>query len=116
MGRLAQCVGTRTKSGNRNIFFIKRNQVPSGRKIIYTNPVCDYLPLNDDSYYVQLTVGGERLPYPSDIGYPAAYLLEARIIFNSVILTPGSRFICADIKEYFLCSPMERFEYIKTHF
>jgi hypothetical protein len=98
------------KSGNENIFFILRRQVPQGRKVTYANPVCNYCP------HVHLTVGGDKLPYASDAGTPAASLLEAKILFNSIISTPGARFAAADIKDYFLCSPMEIFEYIKIPF
>ena len=61
-------------------------------------------------------VGAERLPYPSDVCSPTASLLEEKIFFNSLIYSPGSHFICADIKDYFLCSPMEHYEYIKIPF
>ena len=42
IGRLAQGVGTRMLSGNNNLFFIHRHQVPRGKKVTYANPVCDY--------------------------------------------------------------------------
>ena len=58
-------------------------------------------------------VGGDRLPWPSDDGAPTASPLEAKIFFNSVMFTPGSWFICADTKDYFICSPMQRYEYAK---
>ena len=85
-------------------------------KITYANLVFDYLPHKDNPYRVRLTIGGDRLPYPSDSGAPAAALLEANIIFNVVIFTPGCQFICVDIKDYFPCSPMEPFKYIKISF
>ena len=83
---------------------------------MYDNPVCEYHSRKDDTYRISLTISGDNIPYPSDSGYPAATLLEAKIIFNSVISTPGSQFICADIKDYFLFSPMEWFKYIKIPF
>jgi hypothetical protein len=101
------------KTGNENIFYIQRSQIPKGRKVTYANAVCDYRPLKDDPYQVRLTVGGDRLPYPADAGAPAATILEAKLLFNSVISTPQAKFMTADIKDYFLCTPMERFEYIK---
>ena len=113
MGRLAQGVGTRMPDGNENIFFIKKNQVPANKKVTYANPVCDFRPLKDDPYRVRLTVGGDRLPYAHDSSSPAASLLDAKLIINSVISTPGSRFISADIKDYFLCSDMDEYEYIR---
>ena len=60
---------------NDNIFFIKSNQVIAGRKIAYSNPVCDYRHQNDDPYRVRFMVGGDRLPYPSYFGAPTASLL-----------------------------------------
>ena len=100
-----QGVGTRMKSGNEK-FFISRNQVPTGQKITYANPVCDYRPRKDNPYHVRLIIVGEMFPYLSDLGYPAATLLEAKINYDGVILTPCYQFICADIKDHFLCSPM----------
>ena len=116
IGRLASGVGERMPSGNEKIFFIPRAKVPTDRKVTYANPVCDYRPLKDDPYRIRLTVGGDKLPYANDAGSPAASLLEAKLLFNSVISTPGAKFISADIKDYFLCSPMKTFEYIKIPF
>ena len=113
IGRLAQGVGERMPTGNENIFFIRKDQVPKHKKVTYANPICDYRPLKDDPHRVRLTVGGDRLPYEHDSSSPAASLLDAKILINSVISTPGSRFISADIKDYFLCSDMDEFEYIK---
>ena len=78
--------------------------------------MCDYRPLKDDPYRVRLTVGGDKLPYYSDVGSPAASLLESKLLFNSVVSTPGAKFLSADIKYYFLCSPMSEFEYMKLPF
>ena len=104
------------KTGNEKILFIPKGKVSNGRNITYSNTVCDYRPRKYDPYYIRLTIGGDKLRYPSDSGYPDATLLEAKILFNSVISTPGYQFICEDIKDYFLCSPMERFKYIKIPF
>ena len=79
--------------------------MPAGRKIAYANPVSNYRPRKDDHYNSRLTIGGDKILYPSDSGSNDATLLEAKIIFNSVISTPGSPFICADIKDYLFVSP-----------
>ena len=116
IGPLAQGVGTRMKTGNDNIFFILRIKVPIEINITYANIVCEYVPRNDDPYQIILTISSDKIPYPSVSCYPAATQLEAKLLFSSVISTPGYRFICADIKYHFLCSPMERFKYIKITF
>ena len=102
IGLLAQGVVTLMKDENEKIFIIPINQVPTRQKITHANLVCDYRPRKDDPYRLRLTIGGDNIPYPSDSGFPAATLFEAKIILNSVILTPGSLFICAYIKDYFL--------------
>ena len=101
------------KDRNKKILFIPINQVPNRQKITHANPVFYYFPRKDDPYCVIITICGDKLPYPSYTGSLVATLLEVKNILNSVVLTPGSQFICANIKDYFLCSPMELFKYIK---
>ena len=93
IGRLAQGVGERMKSGNDNMFFIPKSAIPANRKVTYANPVCDFRPLKDEPYHVRLTVGSDGLFYEADTGAPTASLLEVKILLNSVISTPGARFV-----------------------
>ena len=67
--------------------------------------------------HVRLTFGSNRLPYSSDDGSPAASLLEAKLLFNSTILdaNKGARFMAADLKNFFLVTPMEESEYMCIH-
>ena len=34
-------------------------------------------------------------------------------MWNSVISTPGSRYICADVKKFYLETPLDRYEYMR---
>ena len=116
MARLVQGDGIHTRSVNDNILFIKCNQVPVGRKITYANPVCDYRPQKGDPYRVRLTVGGDLLPYPFDVGSPEASLLEAEILFKWCNLYPRFLLYLCRYQGLFLCSPMDQNEYIKISF
>ena len=60
-------------------------------------------------------VGGDKLPYASDSAAPAVNLIESKILFNSVISTPGAKFMTIDISKFFLSSHMQHPEYIKIH-
>ena len=100
----------------REHIFRPRNQVPTWQNITYENTICHYWPRKDNPYHIRLTIGGDKLPHSSASGSPAVTLLEAKTIFNSVISTPDYQFICANINDYFICSPMEYFEYIKINF
>jgi len=77
---------------------------------------CVFRPLKDEPYRVRLIVGGDRLFYEADTGAPTASLLELKILLNSVISTPGARFPSIDIKDFFLCTPISTYEYIKIPF
>ena len=51
---------------------------------------------------------GIRLTYNEDSGSPADSLLETKVLINSTIsnTNQGAKFTTADIKDYFLATPM----------
>jgi hypothetical protein len=55
-------------------------------------------------------MGGNLINYPGDCGTPTADLLTVKLLFNSVISTPQAKFMCIDIKDFYLCTPMECYE------
>ena len=61
-------------------------------------------------------VGGDRLTYTADAGSPATDMVETKILLNSTISDAkyGARFMSADIKDFFLASPMDRPEYMRV--
>ena len=62
-----------------------------------------------------MTVG---LTYNADAGSPAANMLETKLILNSTISDAhrGARFMSADLKDFFLATPMEGDEYMKVKY
>ena len=59
-----------------------------------------------------MVAGGDRVHYPGDAGTPTADLLTVKLLINSVISTPGAKFFTMDIKDFYLNTPMKRFEYM----
>ena len=118
LGRLAQGVGSDIR-GTDTIVFIPKCDVPSTNKVTYGNFICDHRPLKThEPYRVRLTVGGDKLDYTDDAGSPAASLLETKLILNSTIsdADKGARFLCADLKNFFLASPMKDPEYMRLKY
>ena len=60
-----------------------------------------------------MVVGGNRINYPGEVGTPTAEMLLVKILLNSVISTRGAKFMSIDIKNFYLATPMERYEYLK---
>ena len=112
-GRLAQGVGGRIE-GTNTIFFIPYSKIPRDRlrDITYGRFVCDIRMAKDNPYRTRLTVGGDKINYPGEVGTPTCELLLAKIFFNSVISTPNARFLTADISNFYLNTPMTRYEYV----
>jgi hypothetical protein len=116
-GRLAQGYSNTIK-GTNTITFIQRSDVPTDKKVTYGNFICDLRPLKEETHRVRLTVGGDKLPYADDPGSPAASLLETKLILNSTISDShrGARFLCADLKDHFLATPMKDPEFMRIKY
>ena len=115
-GRLAKGIQNQVQ-GTDTINFIYKNEVPIGQKVTYGNFVCDHRPLKTEIWRTRLTVGGDLLECPYDAVSPAASLIETKLIINSTISDAhkGARFMAADLKDFFLNTPMPHPEFMKIH-
>ena len=115
-GRLAQGNGFGVISTD-TIEFIPKSKVPQNASVTYASFVCDVRPLKSEPYRVRIVVGGDKLTYAEDAASPATDLLETKILLNSTIsdASKGARFLSADLKDFFLVSPMKTPEYMKVH-
>ena len=80
----------------------------------HIRPRCSGLPPGkSDPYQTQLTVGGNLIAYPGDYGTPTIDVLTVKILLNSIISTPGDKLMTIDIKDFYLNTPMARYEYMR---
>jgi hypothetical protein len=94
------------------IRFIKKSNIPKGRKVTYGSFVVDIKDHKEDKERTRLTVGGDQIEYPGDKSTQTAGLTTAKILINSVISTLGAKFLVIDINIFYLNTPLERFEYM----
>jgi hypothetical protein len=113
LGMLAQGVGTRQPTGTNTIFFIPKTKVPCGRQVTYGRIVASIRPHKQERNRVRLTVGGDRLDYPGITSTQTASLTTSKCLFNSTVSTPGAKFLCLDIKNFYYNTPMARYEYMR---
>ena len=105
--------GNEKINGTDTIFFIPKGKVPKGRRVTYGRIVVDYRPQKDDPHRTRLTVGGDRIDYPWDKSTPTVGLTTSKLLFNSVISTPRAKFLGIDIRHFYLCTPLDRYEYMR---
>ena len=62
-----------------------------------------------------MTVGGDKLEHSSDISSPVVFMLETKLLINSVIsdATRRARILTADLKDYFLQTIMIEPEFVR---
>jgi hypothetical protein len=113
-GRLAQGVGNRIQ-GTDTIFFIHKHQIPEDRfkDVTYAKFVCELKPNKAEVHRTRLTVGGDKVHYPGDVGTPTADLTLVKMHVNSVISTHQARYMTLDVKNFYLNTPMVRYEYVR---
>jgi hypothetical protein len=110
-GRLFQ--GIRDIPGTDTCFFIDLKNIPNDRKITYSKIVCDYKPHKKEKERVRLTVGGDILDYSGDVATSTANITTFKILINRTLSTEDAAMMMMDIKNYYLGTPLPRFEYMK---
>ncbi len=58
-------------------------------------------------------MGGNLIKYPYELTARTADMLSSKIMWNSVISTPDSQFAGADIKNMYLETPLDWYEYMR---
>jgi hypothetical protein len=110
-GRLFQ--GIRDIAGTDTCFFINLTNIPTDRKITYGKIVCNCKPHKKEKEPVRLTVRGDKLDYSGDVATSTADITTFKILINSTLNTEDAAMMMMDIKNYYLGTPLPRFEYMK---
>jgi hypothetical protein len=88
------------------IRFIRRSNIPKGRKVTYGSFVVDIKDHKEKKERTRLTVGGNQIEYPDDKSKRTTGLTTAKNIINSVISTLGAKFLVIDINFFNLNTPL----------
>jgi hypothetical protein len=101
--------------GTNTNFFISKDKVPKDRAkdVTYWSFRCNLKPNKTETHCTRLTTGGDRVNYPGNAGTPTADMTLFKILLNSIISTKGARCAMVDIKDFYLCMPMKRFEHTR---
>ena len=114
LGRRAQ--GYKNTPGTNTIRFLSLEEIdniPKDRVVTYTRIVVDFRPQKDDPNRVRITTGGNLIIYPDELTTRTADLLTTKKLWNSVISTKDARYMCLDIENMYLATPLNRYEYMK---
>ena len=96
-------------------FFRKYQDIPADRRkdVTYGRVVVDYRPQKEDPNCTRLTVGGNQIKYPGNVSTPTAAITTANLAINSTISTLRAHYMCCDLGNFYLGTPLDRYEYIR---
>ncbi len=105
-------------NGTNTIFFLSPKQVwyiPTDRTVMYGQIVINHWPQKEDPNSVRITVGGNLINYPFELTTHTTDMVSSKLLWlwNSTISTKGARFAGADIKNMYLDTPLDRYEYME---
>jgi hypothetical protein len=81
---------------------------------MYNRIVINHCPQKEDPNCVRITVGGNIINYPFKLTTHTTDMVSSKLLWNSTISTKGACFAGADIKNMYLETPLDRFEYMKN--
>ena len=115
-GRLFQECG-RNEDGSQRIegtnacHWIRRNQVPKGKRVSYNIEVADICPEKADPNRVQFTIGGDMLEYTGETSTETSSIETAKLLINSTLSTKGAQFAVMDIFNFYIHNNLEDYQY-----
>eukprot|EP00804_Cyclotella_cryptica_P016130 CCRYP_004246-RA/>CCRYP_004246-RA protein AED:0.35 eAED:0.35 QI:0/0/0/0.75/1/1/4/0/1339 len=121
LGRLCQGVGTNDSGthqrvqGTDTFYVIDYDDIPSNRRseITYSKVVCKVRPEKSDPDRTRITIGGNCICYPGDVGTRTAPLELVKLMINSVLSRHNAKFCTFDISNFYLGTPLDRPEYVR---
>ena len=93
--------------------FIHRHEMPADRTAAYYNPQLKIkIKADGPQYRVRGTIGGDKVHYPGDTTAYTAHLETIRVMLNAIV-SEDAEFCTADIKDFYLGTPLDRKEYMR---
>jgi hypothetical protein len=120
LGCLCQGIGSGSTpnsqqvAGTNTFFLIDYQDIMSHKRkeICHTTVVCKVCPEKDDPDRTRITIGGNRICYPGNVGTNTASLEPIKLLLNSFLSRKGARSSTINIKNFYLNTPMPDPKYI----
>ena len=115
-GGMAQGDNKTGQKGTNAIFVMTHKEIrhiPTDRTITYARVVVDFRPQKADPHRIRITAGGNLINYPGELTTRTADLTTSKLMWNSVLSTDNAKYMCLDIKNFYLTANLDRYEYMK---
>ena len=79
----------------------------------YANIIVDFKPQNEDPHRIQNTAGGNLINHLGKLTTRTADITTSKLHWNSVLSTQNVKYMCLDLKSFYLSAPLDRYEYMR---
>ena len=86
--------------------------IPKDRVVTYSRVVVDYRPQKEDPNRVRITADEHLINCPYKLTTRTSYLDTSKIVWNSTISTTGAKYMCMNLKNMYLATPLDRHEFM----
>jgi hypothetical protein len=103
-------------AGTNTIFYLTHDEIrciPKDCTVTYARIVINHYPHKDNPNCVCITIGGNLINYPYKLTTRTANMVSAKNMWNSVIRILGAKFSGVDIKNMYLETPLDPYEYMQ---
>ena len=87
--------------------------IPKDQTVKYACMVINYRPQKTDTNRVCITAGDNLIKYPGELTTRTADLTTSNILWNSALSTQDAKYMCIDIKNFYLRTLLDIFEYMR---
>lgn len=84
-----------------------------GKKPTYARIVVGFRPQKADPNQVRITAGGNVIQYAGKLTTRTADITVTKMVWNSVVSTPGATYAGFDVGDFYLETPLVEFEYME---
>ncbi len=105
------------QKGTNSIFVVTHNEtklISKTQTITHACVVVDFRPQKEYLHRICITAGGNLIHYPGELSTRMADLTTSKLMWNNVLSTEGAKYMCLNIKNFYLSTPLDRFECMKT--
>ncbi len=116
-GGMAQGDNKTGQKGMNSVFVMTHKEIDiarkAGHKWTYARIVVDFRPQKEDPNRIRIAVGGNLITFKDNTSTQTANLTTSKLLWNSVLSTDRARYMCLDIKNFYLRAALDYYEYTK---
>ncbi len=108
-GGMAQGDNKMGQKGTNFIFVMTPNEVkciPKNQTVMFACVIANFCPQKVDPHCIGITAGGNLINYPGKLS-TRTDLTTSKLMWNSVLGTEGAKYMCLNIKNFYLSTSLD---------